>query len=107
MLKQYPPLPKRAKEMLSLSKEELRILTGLLTGHCSLKYHLNIMGLAENSTCRLCNEAPETAEHILCKCEAASHKRLKYFSRMIQTPEEVQETSPKRIVGYIKSLELL
>uniref|UniRef100_A0A8D8XN64 Reverse transcriptase zinc-binding domain-containing protein n=1 Tax=Cacopsylla melanoneura TaxID=428564 RepID=A0A8D8XN64_9HEMI len=98
--------PKRAKEMLYLSKEELQILTGLLTGHCSLNYHLHNMGIAESPTCRLCNEAPETADHILCECGPASHKRLKYFSRMIITPKEVMKTSPKKIVAFFKSLNL-
>ncbi|KAI5739652.1 hypothetical protein M8J77_012273 [Diaphorina citri] len=98
--------PKRAKEMLCLSKEDLRSITGLYTGHCSLNYHLNKMGIAETPTCRLCKEAPETAEHIICECGVASHKRLIYFSRMIITPKEVKEISPKRTLAFVRSLGL-
>ena len=97
---------RRAKNMLSLCKEELRLLTSLYTGHCCLNYHLNKMGKAENNACRLCNEAPETAEHILCSCEAASYRRLTHLSKAVLTPEEVVMESPKRVLSFVKSLNL-
>lgn len=81
-------------EMLCVSKENLRLIAVLYTGHCSLNYHLNKMGTAETLTCRLCKEAPETAEHIMCECGVASYKRLLYVSSMIITLGEVKEISP-------------
>ncbi|CAA9994889.1 unnamed protein product, partial [Nesidiocoris tenuis] len=42
--------------MLSLSRINIRVLTGVLTGHCLLRYHLNKMGLEEITECRLCGE---------------------------------------------------
>ena len=98
--------PKRANQMLSLNKVDLRLLTGLFTGHCSLKYHLHKIGKADSNSCRLCNEAPETAEHILCVCEAASTKRLTYFSKATLTPIEVMKMSPKSILSFTKSLDV-
>jgi hypothetical protein len=34
-------LPKRAGELLDFSRNQLRIMTGLLTWHCHLERHLN------------------------------------------------------------------
>ena len=36
---------KRAGELLNLSRNQLRMMTGLLTGHCHLKGHLFKLGL--------------------------------------------------------------
>jgi hypothetical protein len=33
------PSAKKSLELLSLSRNQLRIMTGLLTGHCNLKGH--------------------------------------------------------------------
>ena len=98
--------PKRAKQTLSFNKVDLRLITGLLTGHCCLKYHLHKIGKSEDSTCRFCNEAPETAEHILCSCEAISFKRLDHLSKAFLTPTEVVEQSPKSILAFAKSLDI-
>ena len=45
---------KRTKQFLSLSKSELRTITGLLTGHCRLNGHMAKMGLVSDPTCRKC-----------------------------------------------------
>jgi hypothetical protein len=42
------PSAKRAGQLLSLSRNQLRILTGLLTGHCHLKGHLFKMRLVKS-----------------------------------------------------------
>ena len=60
---------KRTEEVLQLSKKELKILTDLMTGHCGMWSHLFRIGKIQESSCRLCLEEEETAEHILCECE--------------------------------------
>jgi len=71
---------KRASELLLHNKKDLRTLVGLYTGHCPLKYYLHKLGQTDNATCRLCKlckGADETAEHILCTCDAIS---LNYYT---------------------------
>ena len=46
------PNPGLAKFALSLRKQDLRLLTGLLTGHVSLNRHLTIMKLRSDPLCR-------------------------------------------------------
>lgn len=67
------------KQVLNLSKKKIAIFTGLMTGYCSLRYHLQKIGIAEDQICRLCKEEFETAEHILCRCSAACQRRLTYI----------------------------
>ena len=98
---------KRTKQIITLSKQELRSLTGLLTGHCPLRYHLNNMGLAEDNRCRYCQEQVETAEHIICGCEALIRKRLQYFERAFINPSDAANIPLKAVLEFINSLGIL
>jgi hypothetical protein len=52
--------------VLQLSRRQIRVVTGLMTGHCNLREHLHTMGLfKENPVCRLCSEEEETISHIV------------------------------------------
>ena len=53
------PLPKKAGELLNHSRNQLKILTGLLTGH-SFK-----LGLVNSHKCDTRKQASETASHSL------------------------------------------
>jgi hypothetical protein len=44
---------------------QIRVVTGLMTGHCNLRYHLHYMGIfTENPVCRLCNVEEATISHM-------------------------------------------
>jgi len=55
---------------LNLPRKDLRILTGLLTGHTDLNRHLQIMGLRQDSVCPLCQEEEDTTVHFIAPCSA-------------------------------------
>ena len=61
--------------MLNQSRNQLRIFTGLLTGHCHLKGHLFKLGLVNSHKCDTCKQASEMASHILHDCEALATLR--------------------------------
>jgi hypothetical protein len=49
----------------------MRLVEGLLTGHCHLRRHLHRLGIyKEEPVCRRCGTREETAHHILFECEA-------------------------------------
>jgi len=52
---------KITRELLSLSRNQLRIMTGLLTGHCHLKGQLFKLGLVDSPWCDVCQQASEVA----------------------------------------------
>ncbi|CAB0004155.1 unnamed protein product [Nesidiocoris tenuis] len=88
--------------MLSLSRINIRVLTGVLTGHCPLRYHLNKMGLGEITECRLCGGGEETAEHLLCDCPAAAYARFRHLGSGLLQPEALQRVATKNILAFLK-----
>jgi hypothetical protein len=67
----WGPCAKRAKELLKLDRNQLRLVVGLLTGHCNLKGHLFKLGLSDCPTCERCQEKDETLRDALgevCGC---------------------------------------
>jgi hypothetical protein len=55
---------RRTKELLSLNRDPLLWVVGLLTGHVHLKGHLFKTGLIGSPLCESCLEEDETATHI-------------------------------------------
>ena len=53
-------------------KKDLRILSGLLTGHADLNRHLKITGLHDEALCSLCQEEEETSVHFIARCSATN-----------------------------------
>jgi len=53
-----------------------RVVTGLLTGHNTVRRHLYLLGLTDSPLCRGCGMKEETLAHILCECEAWPHSDI-------------------------------
>jgi len=71
------PSPGAKTRLLSFSRTQSRVVTGLLAGPNTLKRHLHLMGLTNSPLCRRCGVEDETSAHILCECEAlASHRHV-------------------------------
>ena len=76
---------KRTEDLLRLNRKQIRVVTGLLTGHLNLRKHLHRIGKVNDDICRLCNE---TAEHLLCNCMALEATRYLHFSTRRMNPAE-------------------
>ena len=88
----------RASNLLKLQRDELRNLIAFYTGHGRFRRHLQNMRLADESKCKFCDE-DETAEHVMCKCEAYATIRNKYFNK----PEcELQEFHTLELDDFVK-----
>lgn len=81
-------------------KNDLRILTGLITGHCKLNKHLNRTGLRSDPDCELCGRSNETAQHILCECVALKQERNKHFNEDLIAPIEIWKLKPHKIIEF-------
>jgi hypothetical protein len=101
------PSAKRAGELLSLSRNQLRILTGLFTGHCHLKGHLFKLGLVDSPECDRCKQASETASHVLCNCEALAALRFRYLGHYFMKPGDFKDISVSRLLHFVQSAGLL
>ena len=73
-----PSLGIRAKFM-TFNKIQYRAVTGLLTGHNTLRKHLHLLGLLDSPLSRKCGVGGETSSHILCECEALASLRHAYL----------------------------
>lgn len=100
------PSKRLATKLIQLSRNNLRILISLLTGHCRLNYHLTKIGLSTQTTCRICLEEDETAEHILGQCFALARIRLKYLGSDVICTDSFAKLNPEKILRFIESTEL-
>jgi hypothetical protein len=74
---------------LSFNRTQSRTVTGLLTGHNTLRRHLYLMGLSDSSLCR-CGAEDESSIHILCECEALVSLRHVYLGSFFFEPEDIK-----------------
>jgi hypothetical protein len=87
---------------LSFSRTQSKAVTGLLTGHNTLRRHLNLMGLSDSPLCRKCGADDETSAHILCECEALASIRHAYLSSFFLEPEDIKSISFGAIWNFSK-----
>ena len=73
-----------------MPRTQSRAVTGLLTGHNTLKRHLYLLGLLDSPLCRKCGLREETSAHILCECEALASLRHAYLGSFLLEPEDVK-----------------
>ena len=86
--------------LLSLSRKNLRRMSGILTGHCFLNKHLHTIGLTNTPLCEKCGDI-ETAEHFLCKCPAYISARAKSLGSYILPHNIIWSLPPSYILDYL------
>lgn len=87
-------------DILKLNRSQIRQITGLLTGHCSLRGHLRKLGIyKEDPICRLCYEEEETVSHIILECEALTRWRMG-----LQGQHEPKGTTAKNLINGLLEL---
>ena len=73
------PCPGTRIKLLSFNSNQSRVVTGLLTGHNTLRRHLYLLGLLDSPLCRKCGVKEENSAHILCECYALAALRHRYL----------------------------
>jgi len=68
---------------MTLSRIQSRVVTGLLTGHNTLRRHLYLLGLSHSPLCRWCEAGEETSAHVLHECEALASRRHAYMGWLL------------------------
>jgi hypothetical protein len=93
------PSPATKAGLLSFNRTQSRVVSGLLTGHNTLRRHLYVMELSNNSTCRKCGTEEETSVHIMCECETLASLRHAYLGSFFLNPEDIINLSTGAIWG--------
>jgi hypothetical protein len=100
------PSAEKTKKLLLLTKGEIRQITGLLTGHYPIRYHLHKMGKAESPTCRMCGKEDETVLHILCECEKLAAIRTSMVRARSITAATISGLPPRELLNLVKRFNL-
>jgi hypothetical protein len=83
-----------------------RFVTGLLTGHNTLRRHLHVQGLLDSPLCRRCGAQEETSAHILCECEALASLRHAYLGSFFLEPVDIKSIALGAIWNFSKVIGL-
>jgi hypothetical protein len=101
------PSAKRAGELLKLSTNQLRLMTGLITEHCHLKGHLFKLGLVKSPVCDRCKQ--DIRKALTCSLGLRGFGRIK-----IQVPGtlfyetvDFRDSSVSRILHFVQSAGLI
>jgi len=81
-------------------------VTGLPTGHNTLRRHFYLLGLSDSLLCRRCGAEDETSFHILCECVALASLRHAYLGSFFLEPEDIKSISLGAIWNFGKATEL-
>jgi hypothetical protein len=100
------PCPGTRTKLLTFNRNQSRVVTGLLTGHNTLRRHLHLMGLLDSPLCRKCGVRDETSAHILCECEALAALRCRYLGSFFLEPEDIKSLSLGGIWSFSKAAGL-
>jgi ribonuclease HI len=86
--------------LLSLKRNEIRLLVGILCGHCGLNRHLHLMRLANSPNCNFCGDS-ELSFHFLCECPRYDVIRMNTLGKAVVSKEEVSKLPWKDIMAFI------
>ena len=91
---------------MTFNMTQSRVVTGLLTGHNTLRRHLYLLELLDSPLCRKCGLGEETSAHILCECEASASLRHAYLGSFFLEPEDIRNLGLEAIWSYSKAAGL-
>ena len=96
------PSNKFTRYLLNCSKTALRNLTSIITGHCRLRKHMQIMGLRTTGTCRKCEEEQETPAHLIMECPTLIWHRLTTFGAPFLSQDQLLYIDIEKIHSFSK-----
>jgi len=101
------PSAKGTEELLSLSQNQLRILSWLLAELSHLDGHLLTLGLVDNPSFVRCKQAFEISLHVLCDYEALATLRFRHMGQHFMKPSDFDDFFVSRILHCVQSAGLL
>ena len=81
-------------------------MIGLLTGHNTLRRHLNLMVITNSPFCQRCGEEDETSAHIFCGCEGLASLSHVYQGSFFLDPQDIKSFSLEAMWNFSKGTGL-
>jgi hypothetical protein len=88
---------------MSFNRTQSRAVTGLLTGHNTLRRHLYLLDLLVSPLCRRCGVREETSAQILCESEDLASLRHAHLGSFFLEPKDIQSISLGAIWSFSKA----
>eukprot|EP00210_Caulerpa_lentillifera_P004431 g4228.t1 len=88
---------------IGLSRHEVRIAGGIITGHLATQAYLSRFCLSDSYLCRLCQTEKETRSHLLFRCPIASHQ----YHELMSTPQDIQPVTYRDITIDYRNIRCL
>jgi hypothetical protein len=89
--------------LLILPRNQMRLVVGLLTGHCHLRKHLHRLNTyTEEPVCRKCGMGEETAHYILFESEALGRIRYSVLGPPGFELETIHQEPIKHLLDLIR-----
>ena len=83
-------------------RTQSRAVTGLITGHNTLRRHLYLLRLLDSPLCRKCGVREETSAHILCESKTLASLRHAYVGSILLEPEDIKSLGLGAIWNFSK-----
>jgi ribonuclease HI len=98
------PNAKFSKELMRVSRNEIRVVTGLITGHGHLNYHMDKLRLRVGPNCRFCTSEPETTIHLLSSCPSLTLIQIRYkiFGKGLLNQHDLKAISVKNLLRFAR-----
>lgn len=90
------------RQLLWMSKSDMRLSIGLITGHCKLNDHMRKLRLRDDPDCDLCGRNVESARHIICECIALASIRTQTFGKPRILPEEICKYTIRKLLSFAR-----
>jgi hypothetical protein len=102
------PCKKRADDLLSLGRHQLKMAVAIPTGHAAVRGHLRTIGLFNGDpSCRFGRMEIETVQHITCCCEALARHRNNIVGKPFVEPKDISTASLRDLCLFIRDRGIL
>jgi ribonuclease HI len=101
--KESTPIPlkgARSREIVELTRKQLRTVISLRTGHCTLNRHLHVMGIRQSPDCEACPGREETPAHFAARCPRYGLQRLQNFGQLFVSEKELWSIPTRKLLTF-------
>lgn len=101
-------LDKRFQYLIKKSRNEIRIITGMMSGICPLRKHLHIIGRFSNKNCRFCGLPEETPVHLIMDCTSSTvtEARERTLGRQQISSDNIKQIDINKLLPFIRKIDL-
>ena len=84
------------RTFLGQERDNIRLLTGALSGYYATNQQLIRMKPAIDPTCRACGDSVESMKHLMCECDALARKRMSVLGKAYSEHEDFRSFPPRK-----------